>query len=777
MAVVPIAAAFQEAFAHEAAGREREAIAVYRSILAAVPNHPGALLRLAEIEIRHGEVERARAGLQLALATATKMRLPVADVLTAIGRLDHAEGRDGDARARFEAALAETPMHAGAMLELGAIAHAAGDLATAEQRFAAVAHRNPDLGIAWLQLALTHEQQGRIAAAREAAATAITARQTTPAAWENAARLAWRMHDYLAADGLCRDGLARYPRHPGLMHQHGIVLKSTGRRVAACQVLEEAITLAPDDPGLRLSLGATYLDAGRPADARRELERAIALGAAGGEVWDNLGMARRALGDDDGAIAAFEQAVAAAPRLTPALANLLNARQQSCAWDGIEALEERLIAGIDDPASDPRLPPFIALAMPTTSAQQLANARRVARTMLPPVAPPPPVHPRGARLRVGYLSSDFREHPTGRLMAGLFEAHDRERFEIFAYSYGKDDASALRARIRAAFDRWRDVDDVADIAVAQMIRDDRIDLLIDRKGLTRGTRLAILAERPAPVQVHYMSFPGTMGYDAIDGIIADADVIPPGEEVFFHERVWRLPRCYFVNDSKRAVPPVDGRAAHGLRDDALVLACFNQPYKITRTFFAMWMEALAAAPSAVLWLLTPGEGERRNLRREAARCNIDPQRLVFAPLLPQAAHMARVGCADLTLDTLPVGQHATACDALWAGVPVLTCRGTTFVGRVGASIMRAVELPELITESPAEYRTRLLELVRTPAPLARYREHLVTQRHRLPLFDTAAFTRDWEALLQEIYDGTVAARQRDATRAGTGPTGVSGRAG
>ncbi len=421
-------------------------------------------------------------------------------------------------------------------------------------------------------------------------------------------------------------------------------------------------------------------------------------------------------------------------------------------------LEQRLVAGIDDPAADPRLPPFIALALPTTPAQQLANARRWARAVLPPVAPAPAVHARAARLRVGYVSSDFREHPTGRLMAGLFEAHDRERFEIVAYSYGKDDGSGLRARIRGAFDVWHDVNDVADVAVARMIREDGIDVLVDRKGLTRGSRLAILAERPAPVQVHYMSFPGTMGYEAIDGIIADAEVIPPGEEAFFHERVWRMPRCYFVNDSKRAVPVVDARAAHGLRDDALVLACFNQPYKITRAFFTIWMEALAAAPSTVLWLLAPGDVERRNLRREAERCNVDPQRIVFAPALPQAAHMARVACADLTLDTLPVGQHTTACDALWVGVPMLTCRGATFVGRVGASIMRAVELPQLITGSPAEYRDRLLALVRDPAVLATYRDHLVSQRHRLPLFDTAAFARDWEALLLEIYAATIATR-------------------
>lgn len=755
---VPLAAAFQEAFAHEAAGREREALAVYASILRAVPDHPGALLRIAQADLRHGETARARARLETALASARTMRLPVADILAVLGRIARNEARSEDARALLGEALAETPMHLQAGLELGALDYELGDFEAARVRFAGLAARHPESGLVRLQLAFALEQQGDMQAAREAAAAATTARDTHAAAFVHAARLASRLHDHAAAELLCHDGLARFPAHPDLLHQQGIVLKSVGRREAACAVLARAAARAPADAGIRLSLGAALLDAGRAAEAATALEEARGLGLASGEVWDNLGIARRTLGDEEGAMAAFEAAVAAAPRLTPALANLLNARQLACAWDGMEALEQALIANIETEGGDPRLPPFIALAMPTTPAQQLANARRWARAMLPPPVARVAVPRRRGRLRVGYLSSDFREHPTGRLMAGLFEAHDRDAFEIHAYSYGKDDGSALRARIRAAFDAWHDVDDLSDRAVAGQIRADGIDILVDRKGLTRGARLGILAERPAPVQVHYMSFPGTMGYDAIDGIIADDVVIPPGEEAFFHERVWRLPRCYFVNDGRRALPPTDPRAAHGLADDALVLACFNQPYKITRPFFSIWMDALAAAPAAVLWLLAPGAAQRRNLAREAEAHGIDPARLVFAPPLPHDAHMARVACADLTLDTLPVGQHTTACDALWVGVPMLTCRGATFVGRVGASLLGAVGMGALVTETPAVYRERLLSLVREPAQLVPWRGHLEAQRAALPLFDTAGFVGDWEALLLRIHGETTAAR-------------------
>jgi predicted O-linked N-acetylglucosamine transferase (SPINDLY family) len=375
--------------------------------------------------------------------------------------------------------------------------------------------------------------------------------------------------------------------------------------------------------------------------------------------------------------------------------------------------------------------------------------------MLPAPAPRRPAPPRAARLRIGYLSGNFRDHPTGRLMVGLFEAHDRRGFEITGYSYGRDGGGAMGARIRAAFDRWRDVRDIGDAEVARMIRDDGIDILVDRHGYTLGGRLSILASRPAPVQVHYMSFPGTLGYDAIDGIIADAEVIPPGDEAFFHERVWRLPRCYYVNDSRRGLPAPTLRSANALPEDALVLACLNLSHKLRRPLFAAWLSALRVCDAAVLWLLAGHPRMQQNLRSEAERAGVDPGRLIFARPVAQDAHIARLACADLALDTLPYGAHTTGCDALWTGVPMLTCRGATFAGRVGASLLEAAGLPELIADSTEAYAARLLDLVSAPQRVRDYRDYLNRTRLTNPLFDTAGFTRDWEALLLEIYDSAV----------------------
>jgi predicted O-linked N-acetylglucosamine transferase (SPINDLY family) len=253
------------------------------------------------------------------------------------------------------------------------------------------------------------------------------------------------------------------------------------------------------------------------------------------------------------------------------------------------------------------------------------------------------------------------------------------------------------------------------------------------------------------VQIHYMSFPGTIGYDAVDGVIADAEVLPPGAEADFHERVWRLPRCYYVNDNRRGAPRASPRRDNGLPEDALVLACLNQAYKLRRPFFSVWMEALRAQADAVLWLLAGHPRAQANLRAEAAKSGVDPARLIFARPATQDAHVARLACADLALDTLPYGAHTTGVDALWMGVPMLTCRGDTFAGRVGASLLLAAGLPELVANTLDDYRARLLSLAADRATLHGYRAYLEGSRDSNPLFDTKAFARDWEALLLTIY--------------------------
>ncbi|MEO8303858.1 MAG: tetratricopeptide repeat protein [Betaproteobacteria bacterium] len=683
--------AFVRAFAHERAGRKADARAIYTEILASVPDHPGALLKLADQEIDDGLPDAARAHLDSALEAAQAQHLPAEDIWFARARLSF---KSGDRRAATDACERAVELAPDALAPLRLLASLALDAG-----------------------------------------------------------------DPVAAQAWCRRALVRHPRDVGVLHVLGQALKATWAIPAAYRVLTECAAIAPDDPGVLTTLGAVCLDAGNADEARRHLERAIAVGGENARACDNLGIAYRECGDYERAIEAFEKAVAADPALTPALANLVHTRRYQWAWDGLDALEQRLIATLDAPAADPRWSPYIALSCDLTPAQELDVARRWSRAVLPVPAAPRPAEPRGDRLRIGYLSSDFREHPTGRLMAGLFEECDRSRFDIYAYSYGVDDGSAIQSRIRAAFgSSWRDVRSVSDVEAARIIAADGIDLLIDRKGHTRGGRLGILATRPAPVQLHYMSFPGTLGYDAVDGIIADDVVIPPGEEAFYHERVWRLPRCYFVNDARRALPAAATRRDAGLPDDARVLACLNQSYKLTPSVFAIWMEVMKRTPQAVLWLLAAGSRAQSNLLGYVVRAGVDPARVIFAPHLGQDEHIARLRCADLALDTLPYGSHTTACDALWAGVPMLTCPGLTFASRVGASILSTAGLPGLIATSLSDYRDRLDAVVSAPESLTDYRSFLERTRNANPLFDTPGFARDWERLLERAYEGTISAR-------------------
>jgi protein O-GlcNAc transferase len=331
------------------------------------------------------------------------------------------------------------------------------------------------------------------------------------------------------------------------------------------------------------------------------------------------------------------------------------------------------------------------------------------------------------------------------LAAALFEAHDRTRFEVIAFSCGPHDRSAMRRRLDAAFDRFFDVRGESDEAIAARIRDTGIDILVDLKGHTEQGRLEVLARRPAPVQVHYLGYPGTLGGEAVDYFIADRVVVPAGADQFFTEKLVFLDGCYQVNDRRRAIAAeTPSRLQCGLPERGFVFCCFNNNYKITPDMFAAWMRLLNAVEGSVLWLLAD-RGSEDNLRREAASRGIDPRRLVLASRLPLDAHLARHRVADLFLDTAPVNAHTTASDALWAGLPLITCAGRSFVSRVAASLLSAVGLPELVTTDLREYEELALALARTPERLAELRGKLEAGRATASLFDTARTCRQLEA--------------------------------
>ncbi len=357
-----------------------------------------------------------------------------------------------------------------------------------------------------------------------------------------------------------------------------------------------------------------------------------------------------------------------------------------------------------------------------------------------------------SRMRLGYLSSDFHGHPVAYLTAEVFELHDRDRFEVFLFSYGPDDGSTMRQRLKAGCDHFIDIAPLSNDAAAQRIYDERIQVLVDLKGFTADDRPQIAAFRPAPIQVNWLGFPGSMGADWIDYLIADTCVVPQEHDRDYAEKVVRLPHCYQPNDRKRPSGAAGlVRSACGLSGTDFVFCCFNQSYKIEPGLFAIWMRLLSGVPNSVLWLLEENRVTKDNLRKEAVRHGVSPERLVFAPVRPLAEHLARYALADLALDTFPYTSHTTGSDTLWAGCPMVTMMGETFASRVAASLLLNVGLGQLITRSFAEYEALALDLARDRPRLEALRRHLRAQRDTAPLFDSPRFTRGLEVAYRRMW--------------------------
>jgi predicted O-linked N-acetylglucosamine transferase (SPINDLY family) len=418
-----------------------------------------------------------------------------------------------------------------------------------------------------------------------------------------------------------------------------------------------------------------------------------------------------------------------------------------CAWSDLAADVERLTAGIEAGAAVSA--PFPVVALLDSAPLQLKAAQIWVRERFPrqPVLGEIPRHPARDKIRVGYFSADFHAHPVARLLAELIERHDRSRYEVTAFSFGPDTQDDMRQRMEKAFDRFIDVREQSDTQIALLSRSLGIDIAVDLGGHTANSRTAIFALRAAPLQINYLGYAGTMGADYMDYLIADRTTIPPAQRAHYAEKIVHLAACFLPHDSTRAIADTAyTRADLGLPHAGFVYCCFNNNYKITPAVFDDWMRILRRTDDSVLWLSQNSPLAAANLRREAARRGVGAERLIFADRMASLPeHLARHRAADLFLDTRPYNAHATAQDALWAGLPVLTLIGATFAGRVAASLLEAVELPELITTTAGQYEDVAVALAAEPQRLADIKRRLADHRRTAPLFDTASFTRHLEA--------------------------------
>jgi protein O-GlcNAc transferase len=531
----------------------------------------------------------------------------------------------------------------------------------------------------------------------------------------------------------------------GMLRRHEEALSAYDRALALNSKLAE----------VSVGRGNIFLELRQYNNAFAAYDRALSLNANLAEAWLGRADLFTRINEHEKALAAYDRALAIKPDIF-AKGTRLHAKLSLCNWANLDAEVFDLVAAVK--AGKPSTNPFQLIEIASSAADQLACAKRV-MTGQPSI----PRAWRGEiyshdRIRIGYFSADFRNHPVAQLMAGVFDHHDKSRFEITAFSYGPDHGSDLRNRIKSATENFIDVGSLTDEKIAEFIRRREIDVIVDLTGLTQNNRFSVLSRRAAPVQANFLGYPGTIGTDWMDYIIADPTIIPEDHFRFYSEQVVWLPDTYQPNtyradDNKRGISERSlTRAQCNLPEAAFVFCSFNNTYKITPAIFDVWMRLLRAIPNSVLWLSQPNPTAETNLRKEAELRGVLPERIVFAPKLPEMAdHLARQRHADLFLDTLPYNAHTTASDALWAGLPVLTCLGQTFAGRVAASLLKAVGLPELITTSLENYEALAVRLAREPALLASMKAKLARNRSTHPLFDTARFTRHIEAAYTTMW--------------------------
>lgn len=741
-------------------GRHAEAAALFRTATALAPSDAEAWMNLGLSLAETGDLRDGRAAVERAVALDPAGPAP----RTALAEILMREPDLHGAQRACQDALAADPLYGPALLRRAKILRESGD------HEGLVAHCDD-----WLA-----RVPGATAALLERAAALLRLDCVAEAEADLVAALAAEGHGgsaCLALSALLADddrpdeavallgrAVEARPDHAMALMNRAVLNQRAGRFEAALADFRRTLELAPDDARAYHNVGYMLLRVEQPDTAIPFLEHAIRLKPDLVDSLLYLAEAYRQLSDYATASAVLEHAAELAPERPNLRIALCWSRMHACDWRGFgDSLRDDLARCI---AAGEPFSPFILMAMGLSNLETLLWTRAWTQQNLDakptPLDRPKPIRPRN-RIRIGYLSADFRGHATAVLVMALFELHDRERFEIYGYNIGRGDGSAMGQRMTAALDHLVDLSFLGDRDAAQRIADDAIDVLIDMKGFTTDSRPNILSFRPAPIQVNYLGFPGTMGTPHVDYVVVDAVVAPRDHQPFYDEKIVHLPHCYQPNDRDRpGADPAARRADHGLPERGFVFCCFNNNYKITPLIFDIWMRLLAAVDGSVLWLLEANPQASRNLKEEAAARGVARERIVFAPPRVYADHMARIGLADLFLDTLPVNAHTTASDSLWAGVPVLTCLGPYFPGRVAASLLGAVGLPELVTACFADYETEALALARDPARLSGIRDKLAADRATAPLFDTPRYIRDYEAALERMVEIHDAGRSPEA---------------
>jgi predicted O-linked N-acetylglucosamine transferase (SPINDLY family) len=759
-AAAQLGAMLQEAIRCHQDGRTARAERLYRDILAIDPNNLDATHLTGVLAAQRQDYAKAADY----IGRAAKMAPHLAPIRANLGRAYAKLDRIEEALAAFEEAVRLAPGLADAWNDLGNAQRDLGRVEQAMKSFERAVNLAPQMAEPWANAADALVDLGEPMQAQNALAKALSLVPNFPEALHIRGRLALSQGDPGAALADVDAALALRPQFAAALATKARALRALGREDEAGQAGAAAMALDPKQIDRLLTRAGTAAGQALSQTAIGYCDEALALNARLVAAHAMRAVELMLLKRMDESAAAAQAGLAIDADDALSLYVEAQLALQTCDWDG----QDRTLAMLRQCVAEHRMSlevsAFTFMTLDTGPDEQLACARMSSRELQDAIAeegrtdPPPPARRRvrGDKIRLGYVSGDYNLHATAWLMAGLIEAHDRSRFEVIGFSSGPPIYDAMRERLAKSFDRFVDIREMTDEAAFEAMREAGIDIAVDLKGYTQNHRAGVMARRPAPVQVSFLGYPGTMGADFIDYLIADPVLIGPGEEAFYSEKIVRLPDTYQVNTPRPVGPAPAGRAEQGLPEKGVVFASFNNSYKITRPVFGVWMRLLKATPGSVLWLLGDNAAAVETLKREAAARDIDPGRLVFAERLPQAEHLARQALADLFLDTVPVNAHTTASDALWAGLPVVTCKGRAFIGRVAASVLTAADMPELITETLEGYEALALSLARDPDRVAALKARLMSGRAKSRLFDTARFTRHLEAAYEVMQERAAA---------------------
>lgn len=752
-----ITAMFERATAAHRAGDLGAAERTYRALLAQAPGHGAAMGGLGALCFQTQRHEEAAA-----LLADAALRLPDdAQLLANLGAAYASLGRQEAAIDCLHRAVAIAPAHVGAWGNLASLLINADRLAEAEravERLVALAPADAD---SIRRRATVRRRLGKFAAAIADYRRALELAPTDARLWSGLGGALAKIDELVAAIAAYREAIRLQPDRAEHHTHLGNVLRKRGEHEAALAAHARAIELAPERVAAHINRGAVLHEMGRNDEALAEFRRATELDPKSVMAWCNAASVLAQSRQCADAIGCYRRALALDPDLPLALAGLLHELHHAADWPGMAKIAPRVDrqtaeALAADRAADESA--FANVVRVDDPARNLAIAeaacRQIERRMtgLQARIESRPATASDGRLKVGYVSADFGSHATMHLMRSLFRLHDRRAVEIVAYSTAPGDGSSYRRDAETTVDRFADLSGIEATAAGRRIMADGIDILVDLKGHTGGSRMDVFALRPAPVQVTWLGFPGSTGARFIDYALVDRVVAPPELGRFFTEALCYLPHCYQVTDCEQpiAAEPLSRRAT-GLPEKAFVFASFNQGYKLDPTMFRVWAELLRSVPHAVLWLWRANEVLEQNIRREAAGLGLRREQLIFAETMPKPLHLRRLALADLALDTRLCNGHTTTSDALWAGLPVVALLGRHFASRVSASVLKAVGLPELVASSLEEYQAIALRYARDPMALRALKAKLTRNRRTEPLFDTPRFARNLERAYRAIW--------------------------